>query len=189
MARATRNAPSVNSTARTVEVAPLDEELRVERTDAVHVRVAAQHLGHRPHGAFEVAVVGADDGLERLDERVVGLHLRAQLKLGRGVVVAVLVEEDARAVVADDDALGRVDLEHAAVGVERVLVAAVEACDGRGGELRADVVGRLALELRGQRARARLVATRQLDKDHVEPRLEQTGLEASARSNASAARS
>src|SRR5436305_121408 len=102
---------------------------------------------------------------------MIRLHLRAEIEFGQGVVEASLVHEHPRAVVADDDALCRIYLEHAAETFERFFVSPVEARERGGDELHANVVRRFPSHLLNPLARLRLVAAREIDEDHVESSL------------------
>ncbi len=163
--------------ARGFRVARLDQELREERAHAVHAGVAFEHFAHELDRRDGVAAAARHDGAEGLDERVVRLHLRAEVEFGERVVVARLVHQHARAVVAHDDAFRRVHLEHPAEAFERVVVATVEARERGRDELHAHVVRRLGAHQLDPRARLLLLAARQIDEDHVEPRLQQLRVE------------
>src|SRR5207248_3059504 len=98
-------------------------------------------------------------------------HLCAEVEFGQGVVEAPLVHQNARAVVADDDALRRIYLEHTAEAFERFDVSPVESRERGGDELHANVVRRFPAHLLYPLARLRLLAAREVDEDHVESRL------------------
>ena len=143
----------------------------------MHLRVIAQDFARYPRRRLVVAAAGREDCAHGFDVRVVRLHLRAEFEFGFGVVESALVDEDLRAVVADDDSLRRVDLDHAVVGFERVVVACVEARECGRDELHAHVVRRFAAKALDLTPRLLLLAVREQYEEHVQTRFEQVGPE------------
>ena len=139
--------------------------------------MAGEHVAHDVGGARRVAASLEGDGAEGLNQRVVGAERGAEVEFDKGVVVSALIHEDARAVVADDDALRRVEAQHPVVALERLFVLAGEAVERGLDELHAGVVGGLLGENLDPRARLLPLAAREVDEDHVEPRFEQLRVE------------
>src|ERR1044071_1927895 len=98
---------------------------------------------------------------ERFDERMIGFECGALIEFGERFIVKPLIEKNARAVIARDHALRRIQSRHALEAPQSLLVITVEPGHDATCEVNTRIVRGFASQLLGHLAGALLFATRQ----------------------------
>ncbi len=85
-----------------------------------------QHLLHQSGSGIHLAAVEKHARPECSDQRMVRLQPGALIEFEQCVFVASLIHENARAVVAGDDQLGRIQAHHASETAQCAIILAIQ---------------------------------------------------------------
>ena len=110
---------------------------------------------------------------KRFDQRVIRFDLCSFIKFSQGVCVSCLIHENARAIVADDDPLSRIQTGHSIKTAQRFFVVAIQSRQHGAGKVHTNVIRSFVSQFLGGAPGLLLFSPGHVDKDHVHARLEQ----------------